>query len=118
VARQLGGINNVRCTKCLSPVQLLGVNINGNNLASTSQLGTGNRCHAHAAQAKDGDGFTALDISGIDRCTESCHDAAAEESSRCWICFRVNLGALAFVRSEEHTSELQSRFDLVCRLRL
>src|SRR5438067_3779712 len=26
--------------------------------------------------------------------------------------------ALAFVRSEEHTSELQSRFDLVCRLLL
>src|SRR5207249_8962969 len=27
-------------------------------------------------------------------------------------------GALADVRSEEHTSELQSRFDLVCRLLL
>src|SRR5437868_12196872 len=27
-------------------------------------------------------------------------------------------GALAFNRSEEHTSELQSRFDLVCRLLL
>src|SRR5207249_11911425 len=26
------------------------------------------------------------------------------------------LGVLPFVRSEEHTSELQSRFDLVCRL--
>src|SRR5437868_10428567 len=26
--------------------------------------------------------------------------------------------SLAFVRSEEHTSELQSRFDLVCRLLL
>src|SRR5699024_3156466 len=51
----------------------------------------------HAAKTKDGDGFTTLDISGIDRCAESCHDAAAEESSSCWICFRVNLGALAFV---------------------
>src|SRR5207249_5300275 len=28
------------------------------------------------------------------------------------------LGALLVVRSEEHTSELQSRFDLVCRLLL
>src|SRR5437868_10107659 len=27
-------------------------------------------------------------------------------------------GILAFARSEEHTSELQSRFDLVCRLLL
>src|SRR5699024_11494335 len=28
------------------------------------------------------------------------------------------LGWMTFVRSEEHTSELQSRFDLVCRLLL
>src|SRR5437868_7381498 len=30
----------------------------------------------------------------------------------------VNVGALLGSRSEEHTSELQSRFDLVCRLLL
>src|SRR5438067_6044429 len=30
----------------------------------------------------------------------------------------VLLGGLDIVRSEEHTSELQSRFDLVCRLLL
>src|SRR5699024_12424478 len=29
-----------------------------------------------------------------------------------------NLGASEIIRSEEHTSELQSRFDLVCRLLL
>src|SRR5699024_12123394 len=28
------------------------------------------------------------------------------------------IGGLSFIRSEEHTSELQSRFDLVCRLLL
>src|SRR5437868_12294967 len=28
------------------------------------------------------------------------------------------VGSASFVRSEEHTSELQSRFDLVCRLLL
>src|SRR5438067_2708392 len=31
---------------------------------------------------------------------------------------RAHPGALAELRSEEHTSELQSRFDLVCRLLL
>src|SRR6202046_5004080 len=30
----------------------------------------------------------------------------------------MNLGNISEVRSEEHTSELQSRFDLVCRLLL
>src|SRR5699024_11916106 len=34
--------------------------------------------------------------------------------------FEVDLveGSIYFIRSEEHTSELQSRFDLVCRLLL
>src|SRR5438067_4756976 len=31
---------------------------------------------------------------------------------------RIQLGCGADLRSEEHTSELQSRFDLVCRLLL
>src|SRR5699024_12243774 len=30
----------------------------------------------------------------------------------------LQVDALGFIRSEEHTSELQSRFDLVCRLLL
>src|SRR5699024_12156245 len=32
--------------------------------------------------------------------------------------FAVNFNAVKVIRSEEHTSELQSRFDLVCRLLL
>src|SRR5207249_9513503 len=32
--------------------------------------------------------------------------------------YRFPMGAREFMRSEEHTSELQSRFDLVCRLLL
>src|SRR5438067_5517574 len=38
--------------------------------------------------------------------------ASAMASSRSWVTKRIVL------RSEEHTSELQSRFDLVCRLLL
>src|SRR5207249_10730703 len=33
-------------------------------------------------------------------------------------CFSTMISQLALMRSEEHTSELQSRFDLVCRLLL
>src|SRR5699024_12820029 len=36
--------------------------------------------------------------------------AVVDYGRDCWGCFRI--------RSEEHTSELQSRFDLVCRLLL
>src|SRR5438067_10185551 len=32
--------------------------------------------------------------------------------------YAVKLSDIGYVRSEEHTSELQSRFDLVCRLLL
>src|SRR5207247_7066782 len=39
------------------------------------------------------------------------------ESSLCWPIVRAGLWAACF-RSEEHTSELQSRVDLVCRLLL
>src|SRR5699024_11353623 len=31
---------------------------------------------------------------------------------------KINKNLVGFMRSEEHTSELQSRFDLVCRLLL
>src|SRR5699024_12485213 len=41
-------------------------------------------------------------------------------SLRIWCCSacRVSDGSTSAKRSEEHTSELQSRFDLVCRLLL
>src|SRR5699024_12112208 len=32
--------------------------------------------------------------------------------------FNINQSIVSWIRSEEHTSELQSRFDLVCRLLL
>src|SRR5207249_11502184 len=45
-------------------------------------------------------------------------NAAASPGSVCASFFRPPPGARTLVRSEEHTSELQSRFDLVCRLLL
>src|SRR5438067_9754480 len=39
------------------------------------------------------------------------------ERSRCRAC-RIGPRTITAMRSEEHTSELQSRFDLVCRLLL
>src|SRR5699024_5020178 len=50
-------------------------------------------------------------------------DEAVRHSAQLWqitgaFCLLYLLGALIIRRSEEHTSELQSRFDLVCRLLL
>src|SRR5699024_12264859 len=52
-------------------------------------------------------------------------EEAPEGGERCFKCYRLRLEEAAkmasrggYDRSEEHTSELQSRFDLVCRLLL
>src|SRR6266536_6489500 len=47
------------------------------------------------------------EVEAVDR--EQCHDQVVEGSA---------VAQLPFARSEEHTSELQSRVDLVCRLLL
>src|SRR5207248_9178555 len=46
---------------------------------------------------------------------EDCADGIAQPVAECW---HVTLSAQAARRSEEHTSELQSPYDLVCRLLL
>src|SRR5207249_5183171 len=54
--------------------------------------------------------------------TLSLHDALPISTTRAWIAptpaFRSPRSSPCATRSEEHTSELQSRFDLVCRLLL
>src|SRR5699024_12279520 len=53
------------------------------------------------------------DISQSEYCSSVCNDCNCIPAS-CQIKTLVNI----LLRSEEHTSELQSRFDLVCRLLL
>src|SRR6266704_7176160 len=50
--------------------------------------------------------------------TLSLHDALPIRDSACCSCRRAPSCCSLPSRSEEHTSELQSRFDLVCRLLL
>src|SRR5437868_13275107 len=52
----------------------------------------------------------ALTLSMIESCPIANSALVSSQSPRCFAAFRY--------RSEEHTSELQSRFDLVCRLLL
>src|SRR5699024_11469213 len=65
-------------------------------------------------------GITAM-MSGISTSppppiTASTHPATAAPPNKSAHC--ASSSSMALLRSEEHTSELQSRFDLVCRLLL
>src|SRR5699024_11306705 len=48
----------------------------------------------------------------------ACHASNQKEHSTCSRTWKKHGNKADFPRSEEHTSELQSRFDLVCRLLL
>src|SRR5699024_12789313 len=50
--------------------------------------------------------------------TEFSQQTPADATMYCTYVLRENSVAVMPLRSEEHTSELQSRFDLVCRLLL
>src|SRR5437868_11950028 len=76
--------------------------------------------------------YTTLFRSNHSRLLGGCARAGLRLSVRRWRCGKLRLrtgqsrgvrgsdpqGAARSLRSEEHTSELQSRFDLVCRLLL
>src|SRR2546428_5300727 len=69
--------------------------------------------------------FRSAEYTGLERTRQlrcgRCGTGWAVPALRCVFCSETdheNLGYLAPERSEEHTSELQSRSDLVCRLLL
>src|SRR5699024_12186963 len=55
-------------------------------------------------------------LSGVTAYTPQDMDALKELAAYAPILYSANYSLGIAVRSEEHTSELQSRFDLVCRL--
>src|SRR5699024_11816173 len=63
---------------------------------------------------------TILTSGGADRATEASSQLAAlvERTKNTSLTIMPGSGLVPENRSEEHTSELQSRFDLVCRLLL
>src|SRR5699024_11341776 len=61
--------------------------------------------------------FLSGDISGCPSTTHLCAISSASAASSTVRCNTFDIRCTV-VRSEEHTSELQSRFDLVCRLLL
>src|SRR5699024_11839734 len=52
------------------------------------------------------------------RLSDHCTSTHAAEETGNEVGDALSAGLSVFIRSEEHTSELQSRFDLVCRLLL
>ena len=79
----------------LGRLELLGVDVDGDDRGRAGQRGAGDRGDADAAAADDGDGLAAGDLAGVDRGADAGHHAAAEQADGGGTGRRVDLGALA-----------------------
>src|SRR5699024_12029992 len=77
--------------------------------------------HSGAQFTRDGEVFTDLRAAfdgGGQRLVTVDHDISVDGIDATQRCIALHRWVASMPRSEEHTSELQSRFDLVCRLML
>src|SRR5690606_9414139 len=72
-------VDRVGGPELLGPLQLPVVDVDGDDLRCSGQVGPGDRGVADAAAANHGDRVTAADPTGVDRRAEPGHDAAAEQ---------------------------------------
>ncbi|MNI62033.1 hypothetical protein D3C73_1173330 [compost metagenome] len=75
-------------------LELLCVDVDGDDGGGAGERGTGDGCYAHAATADDGNRVSSFDPAGVERGSQTCHDAAAEQSDGGGIGVGVYLGAL------------------------
>ena len=61
-----GGVDRVRRTETGGPLELLVVDVDGDDDRRTCELRTGNGCVADAATTEDGDAVAAADAAGVD----------------------------------------------------
>ncbi|ALC07201.1 hypothetical protein CDES_14480 (plasmid) [Corynebacterium deserti GIMN1.010] len=94
---ELRGVDDVGGAELLGPLQLLRINVHRDDGGRTGDLRTGDRGHAHATEAENGDGLAALDLTGVDGRTQAGHDAATQQTGGSRISIRVDLGALALM---------------------
>src|SRR5699024_11487485 len=103
----------VRIVRYCSP----GVPVSSARSASYSPYHTSTSCYFFFFQAEDG--IRDRNVTGVQTCALPIYDAI--EAGVADIddpALKDRIDGLMAIRSEEHTSELQSRFDLVCRLLL
>src|SRR5207247_4703451 len=81
----------------------------------SSSSSTANRSAAAAGSPAPASSSTNCDVNSSNSALRPCHHRFVSSTFPCWT---TSLLGRAVRRSEEHTSELQSRVDLVCRLLL
>ena len=89
-----GTVNRVGGAKVLGPTEFRIVNVDCDDLRCTSELAATHRGITDAAAANDGDRIASADATSIDGCTDTGHDATAQESSSRWTSCRVDFGTL------------------------
>src|SRR5699024_985980 len=92
------GVDRVGSAKGLGLFQFGVVNIDGDDRGSSSQLSALDGGHADTTTTDHSHGFTALEFTGVNGCTNAGYNAAAQEANRSVLVvfeLGVNLGALS-----------------------
>src|SRR5207249_9581545 len=93
------------CTKCAIPTQFIVLR------RCSIRMDVGNKIFSNAFEPS-------ATISGFSWQNEATNSSRPNHQKERRPKFAIRLVVASCLRSEEHTSELQSRFDLVCRLLL
>src|SRR5699024_2354788 len=73
------GVDDIGGSEVLGPIELLLVDVQGDDRTGPGQSRTGDRGAADSAAADDGHGLAAGDLTGVDGRTDAGHDTAAEQ---------------------------------------
>src|SRR5699024_9634878 len=111
------GVDRVGSAKCLGLFQFGVVNIDGDDRGSSGQLSALDGSHSDTTTTDHSHGFTALEFTGVNGCTNAGYNAAAQEANRSVLVlfeFGFNLGAL----SSSDQGFLGERADTQCGFQL
>ena len=79
----LGGVHGVGCAVLACACQLLFVDVDGDDGGCATELCACNCCGSDAAAADDCDGLAALELTGVQNSTQTCGNAATEQTDGC-----------------------------------
>mmetsp|Transcript_20636 Transcript_20636/g.57320 ORF Transcript_20636/g.57320 Transcript_20636/m.57320 type:complete len:435 (+) Transcript_20636:109-1413(+) len=87
------GIDAIGSSQLLGHLELVGIDVDGNDPGGSGHLGTLYHGEAHSSQTKDGNGRVGFDLAGVPDGTETRRDPASEQTGLVEIRFLVDLGA-------------------------